>query len=58
MCKNHSQKLATRQISTQSFSCDYKFNPVFENKYYLSYLTLLMSPFTAGFFTLCNIGNV
>jgi hypothetical protein len=32
MCKNHSQKLATRQISIQSFNCDFKFNPVFENK--------------------------
>jgi hypothetical protein len=59
MCKNHSQKLATRQISIQSFSCDFKFNPVFENKYYFTHLTLSMSRFQLhGFFTLCNIGKV
>jgi hypothetical protein len=58
MCKNHSQKLATQQISIQSFSFVFKFNPVFESKYYLSHLTLSMSRFPSGFFTSCNIGNV
>jgi hypothetical protein len=60
MCKNHSQKLATResQFSHSDHATLRISNPVFENKYYFGHLTLSMSHFPADFFTSCNIGIV
>jgi hypothetical protein len=58
MRKNHSQ---SQQLGKSQFShsaATSKSNPVFEIKYYFGHLTLSISHFPAGFFTLCNTGNV